>query len=286
MSNDVFYKAIDLAQTHDNKNNDQLFDLLRELYDISGYSGFGSLFAYLVQKNRFLVTDHMIENYSEILTKPLVRREFRCDFNQPFGKYFAYQSTFASEMATYADIRILNRYTKRNLITFEDNSDEKVFPLLFSLYAKRNIQQLNKVIQHGGNLNYKDDYGNSLIHYSLRSHNIASLTVLLDNGLSVNAQNDMGNTVLHELFMYDIKLKQAIPFYKEISKYDPDLSIKNNEGVSVLDRMEWYYSILENTPRHKNISSYFHGQHILHEKQKLTESINIATSDNKNISRI
>lgn len=286
MSNDVFYKAIDLAQTHDNKNNDKLFDFLKELYETSEYSGFGSLLAYLVQKNRFLVTDHIIQSYPDILTKPLDRREFRCNFNQPFGKYFVYKSTIASEMATHADMRILNRYTKRNLITFEDNPAEKVFPLLFSLYAKRNKQQLNAIIQHGGNIHYKDDYGNSLIHYSLRSHNLNSLTVLLDNGLSVNAQNDMGNTILHELFMYDIKLKQAIPFYQEIIKYNPDLSIKNKEGFSVIECMENYYITLNNYPKHKSVSNYFHGQHILNEKQNLSDLIESNEIHNKNTFRI
>lgn len=286
MSNDNFYRAIDLANTFDN-NNAILLPLIYDIVEKHGIPGLGAICRYLAQHNRHEALDDIIEQYPAILTEPLQERDFYSNLNLSDNGYFRYKPNFSCEMACHADSRILSRYIKKHNLTFEDNPESRVYPLLAALYAKRNQQQLSLIINNGGNLNFQDSYyKNNLLHYALRTNNPLTMRTLLQCGLDVNSQNILGNTPLHLLFSCDIKLKQAIPFYEEIKKYHPDLSIQNKEGLSVLDKMESYYSILNNYPRHKKISLYFHGEHVFHEKQELVNLVNHNVSENKNISRI
>lgn len=61
-------------------------------------------------------------------------------------------------------------------------------------------QEILTLIQHGANVNSKDEDGNFLIH-KVANPNIAE--ILIENGANVDAKNEHGNTRLHTAALFD-----------------------------------------------------------------------------------
>jgi hypothetical protein len=78
-------------------------------------------------------------------------------------------------------------------------------------------------------------------HYE---HNLVKL--FLDKGANINHQNSIsGNTPLHHIREHNMLIL--------LLKYQPDLTLKNKEGESIMDRFEKYKLMLRNKPKNEVI---------------------------------
>lgn len=80
------------------------------------------------------------------------------------------------------------------------------------------------LIQHGADVNARDDFGETPLFHALRANNDAQLAgLLLANGADPNAQNRHGDTVLADV----ADNPEAIDLVKILIKRGSDLNIKN-----------------------------------------------------------
>ena len=122
----------------------------------------------------------------------------------------------------------------------EEKIDPKVFPEWSILYLGDDIA-LKKWIDAGGNVNMKDDYGNTPLHYTTghaEDYNPTILTqaqsipnpkivkLLLESGAHVNAKNNKGRTPIYNSFGWGVT--------DLLLENHAEVNIKDNDGDTPL----------------------------------------------------
>ncbi len=71
---------------------------------------------------------------------------------------------------------------------------DSAYPLHYAANSHADIIQL--LVDHGANVNVKDDKGKTPLHCASVTANLENMRALLENGADVNAVDDEGNTPL------------------------------------------------------------------------------------------
>jgi len=88
-----------------------------------------------------------------------------------------------------------------------------------------NAELICELLNRDVDVNVKNNYGNTALHWSAYHGNVHILRTLLRHGARVNEKNSVGNTPLHD----SIKAHN-LECMKLLLKYGADPSIKNNNG--------------------------------------------------------
>ncbi len=68
--------------------------------------------------------------------------------------------------------------------------------------SMQDIGLMQMLLRAGANVNWRDEEGNTLIHYAVSKKHHAAIKVLVDAGVDVNAKNDDGFTALQDSLIY------------------------------------------------------------------------------------
>lgn len=102
------------------------------------------------------------------------------------------------------------------------------------------IESLTTMVEHGNDLYFEDESGNTLVHMAAKAHKVASLQFLLSRGLDVNKQNSNGQTPMHFLVVKEetgdkFELLQTCEFMVEKGA---DAFIKDKLGDSAVTKAQ------------------------------------------------
>lgn len=107
-------------------------------------------------------------------------------------------------------------------------------------YVHHGIQFIKLLLAHGADLNSKDSYGRTPLHYisEIENRKLRSqiLEILMQAGANINAQDNLGDTPLH-IAVYEIN-DNAEDFMEEVmNKYGNvvDPHVRNLKGETVVD---------------------------------------------------
>jgi len=99
----------------------------------------------------------------------------------------------------------------------------------------KNIEQVEFLLQNGADVNLKDDFGNSPLHYSVESDEKIEITkLLLSYEADINIQDMFDNTPLHEASTEE----NAIETMKLLLDRGADTDIRNHSKETPLESAE------------------------------------------------
>ena len=81
-----------------------------------------------------------------------------------------------------------------------------------------NIEEVNRIINSGRNLNYRDNNGNTVLMESIMFNRVESARMLIDAGADVNIRNNRGNTALIFTILFVIVFETIEMFFKNVAK--------------------------------------------------------------------
>ena len=122
-------------------------------------------------------------------------------------------------------------FIKNNSVDIPDEFNRT--PLLNSaLYG--NAELILWLIEHGANINHKDENGYTALHFSAREKNIKCTKILIENGIDINAQDKHGNTASWLCIMNwgGGKNRKTLEL---LIQSNANLELKNNAGRSAMD---------------------------------------------------
>ena len=108
------------------------------------------------------------------------------------------------------------------------NKTERLNSELLFAIIDNDINAITRLINDGANVNFRDNFGNTLLHYAIQEETIK---VLIKAGTDVNARNIFGNTPLH----YDSRRSMHYEKVLSLVKAKADVNIRNNIGKTSLD---------------------------------------------------
>ncbi|MCX6165844.1 MAG: ankyrin repeat domain-containing protein, partial [Ignavibacteriae bacterium] len=115
---------------------------------------------------------------------------------------------------------------KTSIISFLKNPSVNIFYIinqhLDNILIKRILENKTLILE-------KDEFGRSLLHYSILYGNIDLTSQLLDNGADINAKDNDNNTPFHYA-LNNLKIDIA----KNLINRNADLNIKNNNNETAL----------------------------------------------------
>ena len=92
-----------------------------------------------------------------------------------------------------------------------------------------NLQELQQLISEGANVNEKNNYGNTPLHYACIHNHLEIVKELIIHNANVNEKNNNGYTALHKASQWG-----KLEIVKELIDYC-DLSITDNYGWKAVD---------------------------------------------------
>ena len=102
------------------------------------------------------------------------------------------------------------------------------------------------LIKSGEDIYYRDEHGDSYLHYAVVESDPDILEILIIAGINVNVTNYMGETPL----MYCVMDRDDVIF-DVLMKYNPDVNIQNTDGDTALfdavheNTLEMFYPMLQ-----------------------------------------
>jgi len=106
--------------------------------------------------------------------------------------------------------------------------------------------KLIDLIKSGEDIYYRDEHGDSYLHYAVVESDPDILEILIIAGININVTNYMGETPL----MYCVMDGDDVIF-EILMKYKPDVNVQNTDGDTALfdavyeDTLEMFYPMLE-----------------------------------------
>jgi ankyrin repeat protein len=98
--------------------------------------------------------------------------------------------------------------------------------------SQQSFELLSFLIEHGANINYRNNEGYSSLHHAVERDNLDVVRFLLNHGANINILNNMGDTPLH-LATFDCNI-EIVEF---LLNHYPDIT-KNRENQTPLDIAE------------------------------------------------
>lgn len=100
------------------------------------------------------------------------------------------------------------------------------------------IELVQKAIDIGENVNAVNAYGfTPLMIAAMNSNSPELLALLLDNGADINAQSHLGFTPIMLAVLYTSNTEVI----EMILSYDPDLTLRNKNDLTVFDYLDYNY---------------------------------------------
>ena len=81
---------------------------------------------------------------------------------------------------------------------------------LFNAVENEDYVRVKQLLENGFNVNYKDKYGNTLLHEAVRHNYVPIIKLLLKYGANINTKNKFGETPLSLSREYDADLELYI----------------------------------------------------------------------------
>ena len=158
-----------------------------------------------------------------------------------------------------------------------DSIDEITDPniKLYKVCREGNVRSLKQILKDYENvldINAKYENGSTCLH-EVTIHNCQyaeMVKILLEHGASVNFQDDDGNTPLHTAVLF-----HCVENIKEIMNYNPNISLKNQDGATAVD----FAKNIEDT----ELESLLTGTEVKERKRKLRQGSQISRSVNRKI---
>jgi ankyrin repeat protein len=86
------------------------------------------------------------------------------------------------------------------------------------------------LLQNGADVNARNNYGSTLLHYAVSYGHVDTLHLLVENGADLEALNNRGSRALHWAARFGY-----LPFIQElISRYHVDINARSNNGRTAL----------------------------------------------------
>jgi ankyrin repeat protein len=112
-------------------------------------------------------------------------------------------------------------------------------PLHLGVRRPDNGKMIQRLIEHGGDVNIRDPKGKNALLVSVDSNQTEYIELLVSHGIDINSQDNDGNTALHYPLARVLRNKMFLPSSKEIAKIlldeGADPTIRNKEGKSPMD---------------------------------------------------
>lgn len=111
-----------------------------------------------------------------------------------------------------------------------DQTDRDGRTLLMNAACYGRVEIVKYLINHGANVNAKDNAGLTALHFAVKDANKGIITLLLDAGADVNCRNNYGNSPImmcNNLTPHNI--------FAVLLSYGADPMQKNNFGNNALD---------------------------------------------------
>jgi len=109
---------------------------------------------------------------------------------------------------------------------------------VFKAIAEKNLNQIKKYIEEGGNINAKDEDDNTPLHHACENNLLEVVKKLVDKGADVNFQNEYGDTPLHYASSYsDLEIIECL--------------VDNGANVNAKDKDHFtplHYACINNNP--------------------------------------
>lgn len=93
-----------------------------------------------------------------------------------------------------------------------------------------NMNRMKTLLREGANVNIKDIYGYTPLHYAVESGDIHLVSILLDEQAHVNVKDNDGDTPFH----LTVSHRSSIPILRLLLKRGADIDAKNNWGHTPL----------------------------------------------------
>jgi ankyrin repeat protein len=107
-------------------------------------------------------------------------------------------------------------------------------------------ENLIKWLDLGANINYRDIYGNTILHKVIRDNLLSTVKFLLERGADPNIGNRYGHTpLMFILVALFIRKDDSIDITKELIYYGANLNIENYRGDT------FYKLLLNNNNKNK-----------------------------------
>lgn len=137
----------------------------------------------------------------------------------------------------YCDIFTAIELDDRRRISYLLNSGEnnqytissyyKYSPIFFAIRGSK-LKILEMLIDKGHDINFKNGFGETPLHYAVYHENIEAVKLLLQSG-ALFLKNKKGNTPLSQSVYAD-----NLNLVKLLIKYGADIRVRNNDGFSLL----------------------------------------------------
>ena len=149
------------------------------------------------------------------------------------------------------EINALNKDNETPLLVAASNNAYLVIPGLLSHGAdvsrvdkssisalhfavfKSNYQVIKMLLSYKANVNAVDQKLSTPIHYAVSIGHIEIIDLLASHGADLNIQNDLGQTPMHAAVKNPTKAREIL---EVLLKYNPDISLKDKQGLTVYDR--------------------------------------------------
>jgi hypothetical protein len=96
--------------------------------------------------------------------------------------------------------------------------------------ANGHVEIIHLLLQNGADVNARNNYGYTPLHYAARNGNVDILHLLVENGADLEAQENDGWRALHEAVVFG-----HLPFIQElISRYHVDINARDKNGRTAL----------------------------------------------------
>jgi serine/threonine protein kinase len=97
-----------------------------------------------------------------------------------------------------------------------------------------NVEMLELLLEHGANINAKDNSGITPLHAAIQTGNLSITKWLLEHGASINAKNNSGTTPLHYVIQQLAMPYDNLGMLKLLLEHGANLNVKDNNGTTPL----------------------------------------------------
>jgi ankyrin repeat protein len=106
-------------------------------------------------------------------------------------------------------------------------------------YHYKNLNMLRELIKYGADVNIKDNTGHAIFHNSIIT-NKEFLDIILTTNVDLNLKDVSGTTILQ----YAIASPDT---FKRLVDAGADINVKDNTGLTIRQRIQYYYGSSEET---------------------------------------